>query len=53
MKKPEKNYGLLLTVSESEAKTRDEEIARRAVYFRSSEYFDPPFRPKMVLVYRK
>lgn len=53
--KPKTNHGLLLAVKEGEGSDLSyaDKVARKAVHYRSSDYFDPIFRPKLIVVYRR
>lgn len=52
---PVTNFGVLLATTDHKLADAygDEGTGRTACEFRSSEYYDPPFRPKLVLVFRK
>jgi hypothetical protein len=50
--KPDSNFGLLLAAKGGELKSSEEKQGTGAAYFRSANYADPVFRPRLVVVYR-
>ncbi len=50
---PDKNFGVLLDVKDTDLKTWHDKIGKGCMYFRSSNYKDKTFRPRLVIAFEK